>query len=274
MHLLGAQNSLLPYQGNKWKYRKKLSELIETHGFIGRPNKVFLNDAGPWGLTWNGIFRKRRCVIDVLQKLSEEDPKKVFDRLNHALVPTASWQYAAEFLFLQRLSHSGKAVIERNGQWKSPGFNSTSAYGKEGTDRFGEIKPMIPCLIRRLADYEFITEYRPVDVFQSWTNSAVDINWQINHWYYDMGKTVAYIDPDYVDTTGYGASLSREQVVGLAKELAALGAFVIVSEGEAIDALTSEGWQHEFLRKPTSDSKPFQSKKAEVVTHNGHVFRA
>lgn len=54
--------------------------------------------------------------------------------------------------------------------------------------------------------------------------------------------TVAYMDPPYVNTTGYAHDLPRAEVVTLARRWAAAGATVAVSEAEPIPELVAEGW--------------------------------
>jgi hypothetical protein len=53
--------------------------------------------------------------------------------------------------------------------------------------------------------------------------------------------TVAYMDPPYQGTTGYGHDLDRDAVVALARRWADAGAVVCISEAEPIEAL---GWHH------------------------------
>ena len=54
--------------------------------------------------------------------------------------------------------------------------------------------------------------------------------------------TVAYMDPPYVGTTGYGHDLPRSEVVALARRWSAAGAMVAISEAEPIGDLVAEGW--------------------------------
>lgn len=54
--------------------------------------------------------------------------------------------------------------------------------------------------------------------------------------------TVAYMDPPYVNTTGYGHDLPRADVVALARRWAEAGAMVAISEAEPIGDLVAEGW--------------------------------
>ena len=54
--------------------------------------------------------------------------------------------------------------------------------------------------------------------------------------------TVAYMDPPYLGTTGYGHDLQRSEVVALARRWSAAGAMVAISEAEPIGDLVAEGW--------------------------------
>ena len=54
--------------------------------------------------------------------------------------------------------------------------------------------------------------------------------------------TVAYMDPPYLDTTGYAHDLGRPEVVALARRWDAAGATVCISEAEPIPELVADGW--------------------------------
>jgi hypothetical protein len=53
--------------------------------------------------------------------------------------------------------------------------------------------------------------------------------------------TIIYIDPPYLNTTGYKADFTRAQVCETAERWATAGARVYISEAEPIEAL---GWHH------------------------------
>jgi hypothetical protein len=81
--------------------------------------------------------------------------------------------------------------------------------------------------------------------------------------------TVAYMDPPYVGTTGYGHDLPRADVVALARRWAAAGATVAISEAEPIADLTAEGWpavRVDGERK--GQTRTFSKQQAEWVTMN------
>jgi hypothetical protein len=119
---------------------------------------------------------------------------------------------------------------------------------------------MIPSLLRALKpfktldwpdkSYNFNVDANAVDVFPAGFHRVI------------------YIDPNYVGSTGYpNGELSRKQVVSLARRFAAQhDTTTVVSEAEPIAELVEGGWETRCLRKPTDDTKPFQTKGAEWVT--------
>lgn len=279
MHLLGATRQLVPYQGSKWSHRKSLHQVLLKHGFRGVPSRVTLCDAGPWGTALSALFcsLRRASVIGHLERLGEEDPRAVFDRLDNHPCPENVEQFTAEFLFLQRLAFSGKAVsgvpagqrtmFGSSRHWGSPGFNRSSAYGLAATDVFGAINPMIPSLIsalRKMSDTVVMPE-RGVLSFQM---SARDLI------VYRTGRRVVFFDPPYRGSTRYpDGHLAREEVVELAMRSCRdpdgrylSDTLVMVAEAEPIDHLVAEGWEAFRIAGPKSTSEPFRSKKEEWVT--------
>lgn len=260
LHYLGARRQVVPYQGSKWKMRSELSQVLSDRGFTELGAST-LNDIGPWGLVWRWLMACPEAVVHELRELNQENPKDVFDRLHgHPIPQPSDYKFAAEFLFLQRLSHSGKAVGIKAGRWSSPGFNKTSAYGTRATGRFGEVKPMIPSLIGVI---ESMCVWTWPEHSKSRFGDAFDVD------VYPAGlPRVIYIDPDYASSTGYpNGTLPRDGVVRLARRWAAqCDTTVVVSEAEPVAELVEDGWQATCLRQPPSDNKPFQAKGAEWVT--------
>jgi hypothetical protein len=257
LHLLGARRPLLPYQGAKWRFRREWRAHLDALGFADPPAAIVLGDAGPWGdVAPTVLGPERPAVIAVLEGLAAEDPRTVYDRLHRHPVPADASRYAAEFLFLQRLAYSGKAVGDPNGCWSSPGFNTSSAYGLAGTDRFGAVKPMIPSLIRVLRSYD---DLLPVPTSgarrPAVAPACVD------------DPTLVYLDPPYAGSTRYPmGDLSRDDVVRIALGWHAAGAVVVVSEGEPIDALVDRGWTASLLNPGRQDTSRFRGKQAEWMT--------
>jgi hypothetical protein len=79
--------------------------------------------------------------------------------------------------------------------------------------------------------------------------------------------TVAYMDPPYVGTKGYGHDLPRSEVVALARRWAAAGAMVAISEAEPIADLVAEGWHAVRIDGERKGQKrTFSRQQAEWLT--------
>ena len=81
--------------------------------------------------------------------------------------------------------------------------------------------------------------------------------------------TVCYMDPPYLDTTGYAHDLPRAEVVAIARRWAAAGATVAISEAEPIPELVAEGWHAvEITGERVGQKRVFSKQQAEWVTLN------
>ena len=79
--------------------------------------------------------------------------------------------------------------------------------------------------------------------------------------------TVAYMDPPYQGTTGYGADLPREEVVAIARKWAEAGAWVVISEAEPIPELVADGWsQVEITWTRKGQRRTFSRQQREFLT--------
>jgi len=81
--------------------------------------------------------------------------------------------------------------------------------------------------------------------------------------------TVAYMDPPYQGTTGYGNDLPRAEVVELARRWADAGAVVCISEAEALPALMADGWHSvEITGCRKGQKRTFSKQQREFLTLN------
>jgi hypothetical protein len=81
--------------------------------------------------------------------------------------------------------------------------------------------------------------------------------------------TVAYMDPPYLNTTGYASDLPRADVVALARRWVAAGAVVAISEAEAIPELVAEGWHAVRIDgERVGQKRTFSKQQAEWLTLN------
>lgn len=262
LHLLGARRPLLPYQGSKWRFRHGLAGRLAELGFAGPPAEARLYDPSPWGRTMAVVRSSapRTALIARLRAFAAEDAQTAYLRTHGAPAATDDATFAAEFLFLQRLAFSGKAVGLRDGRWTSPGFNTSSAYGLPGTDRFGAVKPMIPSLVRVLEGYDRLAEVPGESRSAAAPLPAGPVD----------RPTVVYVDPPYAGSTRYpNGDLARAEVEALASAWRDAGATVLVSESEPLPGLVRAGWSAERLYAGRDDTSPFRGKQPEWVTFAG-----
>lgn len=79
--------------------------------------------------------------------------------------------------------------------------------------------------------------------------------------------TVAYMDPPYLNTTGYAHDLGRPEVIRLAERLQAAGAQVCISEAEPIPELLAAGWHAvEITGERKGQKRTFSKQQREWLT--------
>ena len=83
----------------------------------------------------------------------------------------------------------------------------------------------------------------------------------------DLADCIVYSDPPYINTTGYGHDLSRAAVVAMARDFAAMGATVAISEQTPIAEL--DGWESvEISEGRVGQKRTFSAQKNEWITMN------
>ena len=77
--------------------------------------------------------------------------------------------------------------------------------------------------------------------------------------------SVVYIDPPYLNTTGYAHDLGREAVCELAERWASAGAWVVISEAEPLSELS--GWHEvEITGERIGQKRTFSKQQREYLT--------
>jgi hypothetical protein len=85
----------------------------------------------------------------------------------------------------------------------------------------------------------------------------------------DLEGVIVYSDPPYLNTTGYKHDLSREAVVEMAESFSRLGAFVVISEAEALPELISKGWHSlDITTTRIGSARTFSKQQNEFLTMN------
>ena len=82
----------------------------------------------------------------------------------------------------------------------------------------------------------------------------------------DLQGVIVYMDPPYVNTTGYAHDLPRAQVVSIARRYAALGAVVAISEAEPIHALGRAWKAVRITEQRVGQKRTFSKQKEEWLT--------
>jgi hypothetical protein len=210
----------------------------------------------------------RALVLRHLREYAKRDPREVFDELQGAIAPSERAEFTAQFLILQRIAFSSKAVGLINHRWISPGFNKSSAYGVAPTPRFkGGLKPQIPQLVSRLEKlHASISGCVPI---HSQRADAWEWKKDPDRFYPPAQDRVFYLDPPYQGTIGFLGAFSRFELVELAVYFRDLPRTrrVIVSEAEPIPELVALGWQTKQIAVPKTNQHSFKHKGAEWVTY-------
>lgn len=85
----------------------------------------------------------------------------------------------------------------------------------------------------------------------------------------DLDGVVVYMDPPYVDTTGYLHDLGRADVVRHALDFAGMGAHVAISEAVALPELMALGWYaSEITGGRKGQKRTFSKQQGEYLTMN------
>jgi len=83
-----------------------------------------------------------------------------------------------------------------------------------------------------------------------------------------------YVDPPYVNTTGYGADLSRAEVVDLARRWSDAGAVVAISEQEAAEGWADDLWSIDITDTRKGQKRTFSKQQREILTLNRKPVQA
>jgi xanthine dehydrogenase molybdopterin-binding subunit B len=85
----------------------------------------------------------------------------------------------------------------------------------------------------------------------------------------DCSRVLCYIDPPYLNTTGYAHGFDRAAVVAVARRWADAGAHVVISEAEPIPELVADGWHFcDIADARIGQRRTFSKQQREALTSN------
>ena len=235
------------YQGGKQRLALQLAEIIEDREgedfifydlccgsgavsleMINRNHNVIMVDKGPFGAVWEKIGKGEfdlHILKSEIDKLPEREQMGEYLR-KLSEQPIDFDLYVYQYLLLQSGAFGGKQIWNIGDKWCNNTFRN---YWKptETSNRKSPVNPMIPMpetLYSRISDIvEYGTKY--ITAYHKDVLDMVDI---INK---DMRNIVVYIDPPYMNTTGYFNNFDIYELVNkLDKRLP-----IYVSEGVVLD---------------------------------------
>ncbi len=235
-------------------------------------------DGGSWCLecaTWtNGeptedvehVERKRDGTIRRWASgpsTGKQDARRLWERLRKER-PEASPARECALLYMQSRNTGKKPTFVRGGEWRSmtgdgergptftPEYQPPNAAGQFG----GEFnsRRMVAGTLDSLAPL-------PATVV---CGRAEDVSPPP-----DCSRVLVYIDPPYLNTTGYAHKFDRAAVVAVARRWAEAGAHVVISEAEPIPELVADGWTFSDIADARiGQRRTFSRQQREVLTSN------
>ena len=192
-------------------------------------------------------------VASVLVKWTGEDPRHLWERLRAEgparWGPTVDPREVARWV---RIITANRLIPVHWDQDRGGWFNSGVGGTTHGGDQFAT---SIQSLVTKFLDVdgdlcaEVFTDsraYPPTEIPEG---------------------TIAYMDPPYVGTTGYGSDLPREEVITIARTWADAGAWVVISEAEPIPELVADGWSKvEITWTRKGGARTFSKQQREWLT--------
>ena len=240
------------YQGAKQRLRKEIIDIIfeneevngETKFFdlccgtgnitlelLGReirPNNITMLDASSWGVFWK-LIGEGLVDINKFEEYLNSVPKdkhQIQGYLKDLSKKDARTDEAYRYLFLQAGAFGGKQIWKEGNEWKKTSFRS---YWQptETSIRRSPVNPMqpMPDTIKNRF-YDLLLPCKGLNVIHDDIFKGIEkIKESLN------GNSIVYIDPPYIDTTGYGFSFDWKLFVNtLKREYPALP--IYVSEGK------------------------------------------
>ena len=187
------------------------------------------------------------AAADIIRGWQDEDPRALWERLRAegpAVCPPVDAREVARLVLCQGWT------MQPRGVFRHPfgGFSQSGKRGNgcDGLTRAGMMTRLTeaPTLPATIAD-----DARAVDPPQL------------------PPGVVVYIDPPYLDTTGYAHAFPRSEWLPVVRRWREAGAMVVVSEAEPIPELMADGWHAVRIDgERTGQKRTFSKQQAEWIT--------
>ena len=252
LRLHGGKNARPPVSrmGNKQGYASAILRCLGLRSGSGAARYLLCepDDGCRLLLTSYTDADLRSKAAEIIRGWKDEDPRALWDRLRAegpVKAPPADPREVARWCHLSALSYKGDPAN---------GYNKTEGEGCVfvGGGQVGHRPPTTPHkTAARLSTLptlpaSILPDARAVDPPQLPPGSVV------------------YIDPPYVNTTGYAHDLGRDAVCELAERWASAGAWVVISEAEPLAEL---GWhQVEITGERVGQKRTFSKQQREYLT--------
>ena len=284
----------LYYRGGKRRHARQIAAVLQglavEQGAQGFTHYV-LNEPGMFGTFWSLVRCApfRRQLVAELRTMHEGSlgftARELWGLLAAAPVPTGITQRVAAWVALQRHSYAGRPVeiapldpkrdaCDQRELWRTSGFIGAAAdrgaqrdralaAGNADARRWAKSSPT-------LADLAAAIEALPQALLRPQDGGAMlttRIDARRLHLALLDAPSVAYIDPPYAGTScGYAATLSRANVLTIARRFIFRGYSVVVSEAEPLPALDCGTVEHRQLAGPTGGGRTASKQQAEWLT--------
>lgn len=161
-----------------------------------KPCNITMLDASPWGLFWNKIGTMEFSIskfVDIIGEMPT-DVSKIQEYIKYLSKRPSSIDTEYIFLLLQAASFGSKSIWVEDDKWKNTSFRSYWL-PTETSSRRSPVNPMMPMpqtLLKRVRNLSFNMAgingvYGSITDFNNFEDNSI-----------------IYIDPPYINTTGYG----------------------------------------------------------------------
>ena len=245
LRLQGGKNARPPVSrmGNKQGYGESIFRCLGLRSGSGAARYLWCEpDPGCRLLLLSYTDEELRSkAAEIIRGWRDEEPRALWERLR-AEGPVKAPEPREVARWVQIVASN--ELINVGPDWKNTGkggstFGGEIGYGADRSLRKLEALPTLPATVT--------DDARPLQPARLPPGS------------------IAYIDPPYVGTTGYGHDLTREEVCTLAERWASAGALVVISEAEPLTELS--GWhQVEITGERKGQKRTFSKQQREYLT--------